>query len=103
NKQYLEYLLKKYDVIGIQEHWLFSIEKNTLIDFANENDCNILIKCCEDDDPIGPKYKPRGKGGVALIWKKMLDGVKARNDGGNRIGVITIDEAICLVNVYLTS
>ncbi|KAK3093570.1 hypothetical protein FSP39_017535 [Pinctada imbricata] len=33
----------------------------------------------------------------------MLDGVKALDDGENRICVITIDEAICLVNVYLTS
>jgi hypothetical protein len=57
----------------------------------------------DDFDPISPISRPRGYGGIAVVYKKTLSpSITQLPDGDHRIQVIEIitnDKSICLVNV----
>ena len=59
----------------------------------------------DDDNPIPPVQKPRGYGGVAVLWKKEIDNeVTILKDGNTRIQCISIktnDKPILVASVYL--
>ncbi len=67
----------------------------------------MTMKCTDDNEPLTETYKPRGKAGVAIIWKKsMSTSVIPLPDGGTRVQAIqtsTADGPITLINTYLPS
>ena len=63
NEVYIRELLNTCDILGIQEHWLFTfqlaeIEKNFTTHHA-------FSKAVDQDSPLPPNQKPRGYGGVS--------------------------------------
>ena len=62
----------------------------------------------DDNNPISPVQKPRGYGGVAILWQEELDYLVDTNftEGNERIVAIKIQVApvpILLLSVYLPS
>ena len=102
NKVYLEKIIHQYDIVCIQETWLYEFESNMLHDLS-PNHC-VTSKSSDKDDPIPPTERARGHGGVAIIWKDTHDNiVQPLEDGGVRINVIEIKtpEPLIIVNSYL--
>ncbi|KAK3089516.1 hypothetical protein FSP39_004221 [Pinctada imbricata] len=87
----------------IQEHWLFNFEIHKL----NAIDDNIrgCGKAVDDRNPIPPVQKPRGYGGVGILWRKDLDHlVTAISEGNERMQCVIIsmeNTSILLMSVYL--
>ena len=103
NKLYLEQLLNNFDIICIQEHWLFSFEKDILKQASMRHTC--FARSVDDDDLISPYQRPRGYGGIAVFiplqWAAIT---KNTMDGDHRLSVTTIDLPnlkLCVVNCYL--
>ena len=105
NLPYVQEATRGYDIILIQEHWLFSCTKNSmstaLPDFYNK------VACIDDDNPISQHNMPRGWGGVAVLWKKpinyMISPVEVHSQ---RIVAVTLSKdnsKTLLVNVYMPS
>ena len=71
----------------------------------NKTDYEVFVRCHDCDHPISNHKVPRGKGGIAIIWPKLIDKyIKRLEDGNNRIMTIKIQstsKTICLVNTYL--
>ena len=62
----------------------------------------VAIKSVDDKDPIGPICRPRGKGGVAIMWNKRLNSqVNILQDGNDRTLTVQVGDSIFIVNVYL--
>ena len=102
---YLRRSLQWLDFVCLQEHWLFIFEAETLLDLFPTH--NFAVKCADDSDPISPKERKRGHGGVAIGWKNNHNhAVKTLEDGSCRtiaIEIHTQDRPICLINTYLPS
>ena len=81
-------LAKQHEIILIQEHWLFNFQLH-LLDEVHK-DLSGTGKALDDNNPIVPIQKPRGYGGVGVLWNKSLDNViTTLPDGGNRIHVLS--------------
>ena len=106
NVTYIKTLLKKVDILCLQEHWLFSAEKKELGNISH-NICYAAKSVDDNDDPDINIAMKRGYGGVAILWQKDIeDKIKEITDGGNRIQAIhvqTESDPICLINVYMPS
>jgi hypothetical protein len=63
--------MKQSNIILLQEHWLFNYELPAL-ECIHPN-LNAAGKATDDQNPIPPIQKPRGYGGVAILWNKSLD------------------------------
>ena len=74
NKLYLNELMDTHEIICncLQEHWLYNFEQSTLDDFGAENNFDSYIKSTDDSDPLSPLQRPRGKGGVATLWRENI-------------------------------
>ena len=95
-------ILKQHDIILLQEHWLYSFEKPYLEQLADSLGWGVVIKCVDDEDPIGPQCRPRGKGGVATMWTKKLDShINILPDGNQRVLITEVGNQICIINVYM--
>ena len=82
NKLFLETLLKRRDIVCIQEHWLYNFEKHNLEHFCNDRGIDCFLKCCDDADPLSPLLRPRGKGGTDILWRKAISrNIKVLPDG----------------------
>ena len=47
----------------------------------------------DDEDPISPLLKPRGKGGIMIMWKKDLDPyITSLADGSTRVQLFSSPE-----------
>ena len=106
NLVFLETLLNDFQIVAIQEHWLYGFEKGKLIDFCEKHGFSIMIKSSDDNDPLTPLQRPRGKGGVALLWSKRHDQhvTALYEEGGNRICAIhveTLEGLVTIINCYL--
>ena len=59
----------------------------------------------DDDNPISPVQKPRGFGGVAILWKKQMDNaVTILPDCNTRIQCVSVKtegKPILLISVYM--
>lgn len=103
DKVYLHHLLQNYDIVCIQEHWLFNFEKSNLEKVSNTHSCH--AKSVDDSDPISPYQRPRGYGGTAIFSPKDWAAItKYEKDGDHRIIVLTINlpgRHLCIVNCYL--
>ena len=86
---YIRKLVKEYDVICLTEHWLHTNKQRKL------DEVGIDIKFCarssrfSDSDNYGIQ---RGQGGVAIIWKKNLNGISEYKD--------IINDRVCGVRVH---
>ena len=65
---YLSELQKTADILCVQEHWLYEFQKHTLSTVLSEMD--VAIRCSDSMEDIKNFNFPRGKGGVAIAWKK---------------------------------
>ncbi|MEW8548319.1 MAG: endonuclease/exonuclease/phosphatase family protein, partial [Candidatus Thiodiazotropha sp.] len=105
NKLYLNTLLKKHHIVALQEHWLYHFEQQELKKFCDERNFNVAVKSVDECDPILPHCRPRGMGGVAVLWNKEIDSmVTVVPDGGVRIQALLVQTKvgdICLINTYM--
>jgi exonuclease III len=101
NQNYYNELIQKFDILLLQEHWLFNFEQEILKQY--HIDFTAFTRHVDDFDPISPISRPRGYGGIAVVYKKTLSpSITQLPDGDNRIQSIEIiinDKSICLVNV----
>ena len=67
-----ESLLKTYDIVFFQEHWLFGFEQNYLQDLFDKNNTDCIIRSIDDGDPITLHQRPRGYGGIAVAYNNNL-------------------------------
>jgi hypothetical protein len=78
---------------------------NDIIDIVD--DFNFTAKATDTYNPILPIHKPRGKGGVATLWRKDIDPhIEVLDEGSERIVVIQIHSVprkTCLINSYMPS
>ena len=94
--------MKQHDIILLQEHWLYSFEKPHLETIVEAEGWGVAVKSVDDDDPIGPQSRPRGKGGVATLWSKKLNShINILQDGNERILAIEVGQQVLLVNTYM--
>lgn len=105
NGVYVAELLRKLDLIAIQEHWLWTYEKSVIEKFAESNDCHCFIKCTDEYEQTSINQRMRGWGGCGLIWKKELSEViEVKLDGSERICVIILNskpKSYCIISVYM--
>ena len=100
-------LLSDAHFVLIQEHWLFNYQLKQLSLF-DENVCGTgKFKAVDDSDPIPSIQKPRGYGGVGILWRKSLDHlVTVLEDGSERIQCVRVKTAegpILIISVYIPS
>ncbi|VDI33131.1 Hypothetical predicted protein, partial [Mytilus galloprovincialis] len=105
NKKSLNELLDKHDIILLQEHWLFNYEKEQLK--QHHSDFLTFSRHIDDDEPMCPIGRPRGHGGIAILYRKSMSSLFSHHpDGNNRVEAIeisTIRNSTCLFDVYLSS
>ena len=69
------------------------------------DDFTSFTRHVDDFDPISPISRPRGYGGIAVIYKKILSPSITHLPDGDQIiqaiEIITNEISICLVNIYL--
>jgi hypothetical protein len=98
-------ILKRSDIVYVQEHWLFTFDKSKLIDCGVENGLKCYVKCCDEFEPVSAKQKNRGWGGCRILWKDNLDPyIEKFSDGSERICVISIHlskKTICIIAAYM--
>ena len=103
NIEYVHHLLKRVDILCVQEHWLYNFEEPLLKQLI-PHVCYHL-KCVDDDDPISPLLKPKGVAGVLTMWNPKIDHmITAIADGSPRCAVIQIGSGVkptFLINSYL--
>ena len=86
NKLYLKELMDHYEIICLQEHWLYNFEQLILDKFCAENNFDSFIKSVDDLVPISPLQRPRGKEGVAILWRdNIAKNITKIPDGSSRI------------------
>ena len=91
NKRYLDMLMKRADIILLQEHWLHSsCEKQSLQEYMINFSCH--TKCFDDDIVQDPLERRRGHAGVAICFTNKLQNViELLPDGGNRVIAIRLN------------
>ena len=105
NIAYFQKLCKTFDIVCIQEHWLWEFQSHEISKLGAEKD--FIIRCSDYLDPISGVNLPRGKGGVCrILWPKAWSSkVKRLNEGNERIVAIEItcnnQEKLCLINTYM--
>ena len=85
---------------------VFGFENDKLNDFGEQNGFASFIKCSDDDDPVIPLQRPRGKGDVAVLWREDFDKCVAvlEGEGSDRIYVMQTETSkgiVMLINCYL--
>jgi hypothetical protein len=100
NMVFLRELIEEHQphVLCLQEHWLFNFEQSKLQEIHPKY--QYAAKSVDDNDTITPHQRPRGYGGVAILYDNSLT-VKKQTDGGEIIQVITIGQNIAIINCYL--
>lgn len=91
------------DFICIQEHWLFKFEQENIGDLFSKT--SWTCKSVDENNPIPPTQRPRGYGGVAILWKQSMDHlVEQIEDGSERIICIKLKvkpKPILLICAYM--
>ncbi|CAC5367797.1 unnamed protein product [Mytilus coruscus] len=91
NLVYLDELTKRSDIILLQEHWLYSHEKNNLYIIFTDFNCH--IKCFQIDDVIIDDVldRKRAHAGVAICVNNIVRILEKLPDGSNRIAAIHLN------------
>ena len=98
----MDKLLRECRIIALQGHWLYHFEQRELVEFCNERGFNVVLKSVDDADPLHLQCRPRGMGGIAIIWKKNIDQmVSPVSDGNDRVQGLVVNSAVgeCLYAV----
>ena len=100
NKVYIQYQVQKFkpQFIAIQEHWLFRFQIEDLNEIFPQYEFH--AKCADDCQPLSPKQKPRGYGGVAILWRSDIQNVSKLDEGSERTVVIEVGD-YTIVSTYL--
>ncbi|MEW8547538.1 MAG: reverse transcriptase family protein [Candidatus Thiodiazotropha sp.] len=102
NGVYVRELLKTCDILALQEHWLFTFQ---LADIENNFTSHLAYsKAVDEDSPLPPNQKPRGYGGVSILYRKNMDlKVRKLEHGENRMVVVEVqsEPPLCICNVYM--
>ena len=86
------------------EHWLFNFQLSNIESTFISHSAH--CKAVDDDNPLPPTQKPRGYGGVAILYSKKLGAhVRKLTVGGNRIVAIEVltTPPLCVCCVYMPS
>ena len=84
NVAYFQKLCKAFNIVCIQEHWLWEFQSQEISKLSSEKD--FIIHCSDYLEPITGDRLPRGKGGVCILWpKEWSSKVKRLNDGNERV------------------
>ena len=76
----------KHDFIILQEHWLWDFECDKLQQLMPGYEASHRHRASDHYDNILPFQRPRGQGGVAVLYKKHLAPyVKVIDDGSERV------------------
>ena len=98
-------ILKKNDIILIQEHWLFHSQTSIISEI--NSDINFVAKGVDMNDPLPPVSLPRGYGGVAILWNKNINHfVRPLPDGSEKIQCIELECAergVIVISAYMPS
>ncbi|MCG8113322.1 MAG: endonuclease/exonuclease/phosphatase family protein, partial [Candidatus Thiodiazotropha taylori] len=90
------------EIVCIQEHWLWEFQKNWFED--NIENFQFLARCHDSNENLSNFNIPRGRSGVAILWKNDISNKVSKLDVGNeRIVAVELnfDTKICLINVYM--
>ena len=102
NEVYMREILKTCDILAIQEHWLFAFQ---LPEIENKFISHLAYsRAVDEDSPLPPNQKPRGYGGVSILYRKDMDlKVRKLEHGDNRMVVLEIQSVppVCICNVYM--
>ena len=105
-KLYLYRLLTDLDICAVSEHWLHQYDINQLHKFHPDFNCYAMAPQVEED-PIycAPRYS-RGRGGVAIFWRKNIDHLVQKlsslsNHRVVRIQLSTKYHNLCFLSTYL--
>ena len=107
NRIFTENLLKKLDILCIQEHWLWSFELSEINKIAPEH--HMTAKAADEEDvELEHSSNTTGKGGVAIIWNGKVSPYMAKmaEDSTSRILVSLCNlpkSPLCIINCYLPS
>ena len=107
NLQYIKnyFAHSQTDILCIQEHWLFKFQQSNLSNISDNT--SFLATSVDEDDPLLPLSHPRGYGGVAIIWRSVLDRyIEPIASKSNRCIAITLTtnhEQYILINTYTPS
>ena len=86
---YIQNLLKTYDILFIQETWLFNFQLLLLREYFSSHVS--FHKAVDENNPLPPMQKPRGYGGVACLVRKNLDFIfKFQSNCGSRVLALEI-------------
>ena len=101
----MENSLRECPIIALKEHWLNHFEQRELVEFCNETGFNVALKSVDDVYPLPSQCRPRGRGGIAMIWKKNIDQmvspVSYGNDRVQGLVVNSVDGDLRLLNAYM--
>ena len=104
NAAYIDQELKQ-DILILQEHWLFSFEKDSLPTYTNSYQFH--AKASDEYNNIDATERPRGHGGVATLWTPQLDPYVEKVEDGNERILVTLfnlpQTPLCIINCYLPS
>jgi exonuclease III len=97
-------LFEAYDIILLQEHWLFEFHLHLLGVIGA--DISYIGKALDVNNNIQPTQLPRGYGGVAILWKKQDNNlIKQIPDGNERIQCIefidNFNKPLLIISAYL--
>jgi endonuclease/exonuclease/phosphatase family metal-dependent hydrolase len=100
----IDKLLQTYDIILIQEHWLFQVQIHLISKIHGE--INYVGKGVDINDLLLPVSMPRGYGGVTVIWRKEIDHIiRPLEDGSEKLQCIEIhgnkNSRLQVISVYL--
>ncbi|CAC5412819.1 unnamed protein product [Mytilus coruscus] len=102
NSKYLIDLCKKFGIICLQEHWLYSFQQHELDQYLPNK--HSTARSVDSVDDISSINLPRGKGGVSISWPSNISHlVKKLSDGNERIVAIDIntETKLCIICTYL--
>ena len=105
NYMYFLDILKRSDIVCVQEHWLFTFDKSKLIDCGMENGFQCYVKCCDEFELDQFRQNKELEGGCGILWKDKLDPYIEKFSGGSeRICVILIHlpkKTTCIIAAYM--
>ena len=101
NSPYIDELKANYDIIGLQETWLWKFEANHLANICPE--FNYVHTAQDELDEISPDQRPRGFGGCALLYKKGIPAQKISTNSNRICGaILQLDNtSILVLSIYM--
>ena len=104
-RYYLMMLMETCHIIAISEHWLHDNRLHVLYGFSEEFSCIARAHRDSKSEYYGKPGKGKGQGGVALLWRKSLNGISPMpeivHDGVCGIRLQTGDrKVIIFLSVY---